>query len=397
VVLSGFYDTPLLYQGATPDQEAAADELIDYLGIRQLTESSMGALSTGQMRKILIARALVCSPDVLLLDASLDGLDVASREEVLKVIDKAAERSTLVFAAHRVGDVPLSIGRTVIMDGGVIIAEGDRANALELLQDNAPEIVACEVPALPVAADFDFLLRMENVSVVSDGTQIMYDIDWTIRSGDQWIVLGGNGAGKSTLLQLIMSEISPYADDEKGVGTIERFDGMTMDMARSHIGVVSPAFQTAYGRELAWEPTALETVLSGYRGSVGMLDEPTAEELLGAQEWLGLVGLGDLSDRPLRRMSYGQQRRVLLARAMAPGPSLLLLDEPLGGLDPASRGLMVMLLQQLAEGGTPMVLVTHHGEDRIPAINMVMELEKGRQIFCGTREEYERATSEKEV
>jgi len=119
-----------------------------------------------------------------------------------------------------------------------------------------------------------------------------------------------------------------------------------------------------------------------------MLDEPTSEELLGAFEWLGRVGLSDLRDRRLRHMSHGQQRRVLLARAMACGPELLLLDEPLAGLDTASRAIVRDILQHLAEAGTPLVFVTHHDEDIIPAMNRVLMIEQGRVAFCGTREEF---------
>ncbi|CCH48223.1 ATP-binding cassette domain-containing protein [Pseudodesulfovibrio piezophilus] len=389
VVLAGFFDTPLLYEQASPQQEAAADEIIALLGIEELAASELGTLSTGQVRKLLIARALAPRPDILLLDECLEGLDVVSRAEVLSLLDTAGEISTLVCAAHRIGDVPHSVNRAVIMHGGRIIMEGDREDALELLQESEPDVVACELPVHNEVDDVEFLVRMKNVSVVSGGVRFLHSVNWTVLPGENWIILGDNGAGKSTLLKLILSEIAPYADDAQGLGVVERLGGMPMDKARPRIGFVSPALQTGYGRELAWEVTALETVLSGYRGSVGMLDEPESAELLGAQDWLARVGLAELADRPLRRMSYGQQRRILLARAMASNPRLLLLDEPMAGLDSVSRSLMLGLLQQLADSGVPLVMVTHHVEDRIAAINHVMVMERGKQIFCGTREEFE--------
>ncbi|QGY38733.1 ATP-binding cassette domain-containing protein [Pseudodesulfovibrio cashew] len=389
VVLSGFYDTPLLYGQATPEQEAAADETIARLGIEDLAGSGMGSLSTGQVRKVLIARALAPNPDVLLLDECMEGLDAVSRGEVLTLLEAALERTTVVCAAHRIGDVPRGIECAEVMEAGLISLEGDRSVALERLGDRAPEVAACDLPVARRSAEPEFLLRMRGVAVVIDGKRILDGVDWTVLPGEHWLVLGSNGAGKSTLLKLVTSELAPYADGERGTGTVERLGGMTMDEARPHIGVVSPALQASYARELGWEVTALETVLSGYRGSVGMLDEPTSEELFGAREWLERVGLGELADRPLRRMSYGQQRRAFLARAMAPGPALLLLDEPLTGLDSASRAVMRTLIQGLAENGTPVVMVTHHADDRLPVINRVMELEAGRQRFCGSREEFE--------
>ena len=107
---------------------------------------------------------------------------------------------------------------------------------------------------------------MDNVSVVVDGRRILDGVNWQVLPGENWIVLGDNGAGKSTLLKLITSEMSPYADGEAGVGSIARLGGLTMDEARPLIGVVSPDLQAGYGRELGWEVTAEETVMSGYRG-----------------------------------------------------------------------------------------------------------------------------------
>ena len=389
VVLAGFFDTPILYEEATPAQEAAAEEILVSLGLGELAGRELGTLSTGQVRKLLVARGLASGPDILLLDECLDGLDVAARTEVLELLELAAERTTLVCAAHRVGDLPDCIRDAVVFEEGVITASGARDNALRTLQETAPEMVACDLPVVPVPSEFEFLVRMDNVSVVVDGRRILDGVDWQVLPGENWIVLGDNGAGKSTLLKLITSEMSPYADGEAGVGTIARLGGLTMDEARPLIGVVSPDLQAGYGRELGWEVTAEETVMSGYRGSVGMLDEPTSEEKLGAARWLEAVGLGGLGSRRLRNMSYGQQRRVFLARAMAPGPKLLLLDEPFSGLDAASRASMRDIVMRLAGGGTPIVLVTHHVEDRIPAVNRVMVLAAGRQLFCDTLEAYE--------
>ncbi|MBC15540.1 MAG: ABC transporter [Desulfovibrio sp.] len=393
IILAGFFDTPLLYSTPSPEQEAQADAIINTLGIHDLADADLGTLSTGQMRKLVIARALASRPDILLLDESMEGLDAASREEVRSLLDKAGNISTLVCAAHRIGDVPETIEQTVVIEGGTVVASGSRQYIVDHLGERRMELLACDLPDRQSRDTYDFLLRLRHCSVVAGGTRILYDINWTVLPGENWLVLGANGAGKSTLLKLITSEVAPYADDDDGIGTVERLGGLTMDEARPRIGVVSPALQINYARELAWEVTALETVLSGYRGSVGMLDQPTDEELEGARTWLKHVRLDHLSERPLRRLSYGQQRRVFLARAMAPAPALLLLDEPMTGLDAASRGVLLGLLQQLAESGVPIIMVTHHAEDRIPAINRVMTIENGRQAFVGTLEEYEKSAS----
>jgi len=385
VILGGFYDSPILYGEATPEQERLADGVAARLEVEDLARSELRTLSTGQVRKLLIARAVASGPRILLLDECLDGLDATSRSEVLQLLDTVAGQATLVCAAHRAGDLPESIDHTVVMEEGHIVAEGRREAALGQLQNAAPDMVACRLPVVPAPTQYNSLLRMEHVSVVVDGECILHPLDWEMLPGENWMIIGQNGAGKSTLLKLIMSEIAPYADDETGEGVIERLGGMTMDLARSRIGVVSPDLQARYARELGWEVTAEETVMSGFRGSVGMLEEPTSREKLEAWKWLEAVGLKGLEEKRLRHMSYGQQRRVFLARAVAPGPDLLLLDEPFSGLDTPSRAMMIEMVQQLAEAGTPIVLVSHHAGDRVPAINRVMALERGRCVFCGSK------------
>jgi molybdate transport system ATP-binding protein len=397
VILSGFFDTPLLYDDPTPGQAALADEIVAGLGLGVLAGREVGSLSTGQLRMLLIARALAPGPDVLLLDECLEGLDSRARLEVLGLLDAAAQRSTLVCVAHRAEDVPSCVEHFTRLEGGRVAASGERGN---VWPRDASQAAGATGPSATIASprpadggpasgsEFDSLLRMDSVSVVCDGARLVHDVSWEVLPGQCWAVVGPNGAGKSTLLRLILSEVAPYADDG-GAGTIRRLGGATMDAARPRLGVVSPALQAAYARELGWEVTALETVLSGFRGSVGMLDEPTAAELLGAREWLDRVGLSDLAERPLRRLSYGQQRRVFLARAMAPAPVLLLLDEPFSGLDAPSRARMRQALQESAEAGLSFVMATHHAEDMIAAVNRVLALEAGRVAFMGSRDEYE--------
>jgi molybdate transport system ATP-binding protein len=389
VILAGFYDTPLLYDEPGDARQDAAQATIDRLSINHLADREMGSLSTGQARMVLVARALAAGPDVLLLDECLEGLDATARRDVLALLDAASAHATLVCVAHRAGDLPDCVEHCTILDGGRATSGGDRRDALRGLARHTPELAACDMPLRePRHAGYPYLLRMSGVSVVMDGTRILHSIDWQVLPGECWAVVGPNGAGKSSLLRLITSELAPYADDA-GTGTVQRLGGMPMDEARPRLGVVSPALQAGYARELGWEVTALETVLSGFRGSVGMLDEPTDLELTVAREWLARVGLAQLADRPLRRLSYGQQRRVFLARAMAPEPDLLLLDEPLTGLDSASRAFMRRVLERLAGAGVPFVLVTHHAGDVIAAVNRVLALDAGRVAFSGTREEYD--------
>ena len=388
VVLAGFFDAPLLYQPATSEQEAAAMAVFSRLDIGHLADRPMGSLSTGQVRAVLLARSLAPTPDVLALDECMEGLDAASRRNMLSLLDAASETATLVYAAHRLEDVPSCISRVTVMDGGLVRCQGDRKEMRSRLTGGAESSpgLLCELPPI-VPEPMDYLVRMRGVSVVRGGVRVLDGVDWDILPGERWLVTGANGAGKSTLLALIASELAPYADDENGAGTVERLGGLTMDEARPRIGIVSPALQTRYGRESDSDVTVLETVVSGFRGSVGLFEPPRETESALARRWLDRLGLGDRAGTRLRSLSYGQQRRVLLARAMAPGPALLLLDEPFAGLDPASRDRLREHVRQLGETGVGVVLVTHHEEDRISSFNRLLVLEDGRAAYCGEMDE----------
>lgn len=384
VALAGFFDTPLLYESPTAEQEQAVANAFALLGIRELADREMGTLSTGQARKVLLARAVSIGPDVILLDEALDGLDRQSRADMLPLLERIGERAALICAAHRASDVPSCVSRVLVMEKGRILARGGVEALAALGPDTPAEWPESLMPSAPDLSAYPFLVRVSNASVVVNGKRILDAVNWEMKPGEHWAVLGANGAGKSTLLKLLLSEHAPYADGESS-GTVERLGAMPMDQARQLIGVVSPDLQTRYARELGWEVTAQETVLSGFRGSVGMLDEPVSGELLSAREWLHAFGLEGLAQTPLRRLSYGQQRRVFLARALAPGPHLLLLDEPFAGLDTRSRRAMRDMIQRIACSGTPVVLVTHHAGDIVPAISHVLELRHGKIVRCGIR------------
>ncbi|WP_147820472.1 ABC transporter ATP-binding protein [Salidesulfovibrio onnuriiensis] len=383
IVLAGFFDSTQLHEQPTVAQEVTADEVFKSLGIRGLAAMSAESMSTGQLRQVLIARALAWKPDVLLLDECLDGLDAAAREKMAALIDKAAEMTTLVVAAHHAEDLPACIGRALVLEDGAIVAQGGRGRALAHLTPEA-EPAECPLPPSGHGEDVPFIFRISNADVVMDGTHVLYRISWEMLPGQNWAVLGENGAGKTTLLRMLLSEVAPYAEQ----GGIQWFGGVPFDTVRPTLGLVSQQLQASYGRELGWEVTVLETVLSGFRCTVGLLEEPEEQEVERARQVMAFMGVADLADESLRNLSYGQQRRVFLARAVAFGPRLLLLDEPLSGLDPRTREEVLPLLNRLAGRGTPTVIVTHHREQVFEAITHVLEMSRGRIIFQGTREQW---------
>ena len=119
-------------------------------------------------------------------------------------------------------------------------------------------------------------------------------------------------------------------------------------------------------------------MLSGFHGTIGLAEPPTADERAGAHEALARLGISHLAGRHLLTLSYGELRRLLLARALAPAPAVLLLDEPLAGLDAAARAWVIRTVARACDAGAALVTVTHHADELPPGITRVLALEGGR-------------------
>lgn len=419
VVLAGFADTALLYGPALPEHRARAEALLSELGLAALADRRMAGLSTGEGRKILLARALAVEPDALLLDECLEGLDAASRREFLALIDRAAAHRpglALLFTSHRAGaagELPACLDSALVLDSGRIVKTGPLAalpaDTPSPARPAARAAAPAENPSAPASGPAilgGFLARIAGADVDIGGERILSAIHWTIRPGEHWAVLGPNGAGKSTLLALLAGEHWPSAVSgppgvvEYGFAPAGKDGGETFDEARRRIGVVSAALQAGY----SWDLTALDVVCSGADGSMGLYAEPEPAARARAGELLEMFGMADLAGRRIRSLSRGQLRRVLLARALmdrpvldrtgldrggrAPSaplpPSLLLLDEPMAGLDAcARRGFRQMLDRVAHRGRTALVLVTHHLSDLPACVNRVLELRSGRVAYAG--------------
>lgn len=374
-VLAGFFDSWLLYEEPTPEMEAACARTFTELGLIGLAERRVGTMSTGELRKVLLARALVSEPALLFLDEYMDGLDAPSRASLLEVLERAAQTTQLVVAAHRADDIPPCVERALLLAEGRVAVCGSLTEVAAEYVGRSVELPTttrydCPVPR----AEYDFLFRLRDGAHRMEGTPILTGIDWTMRPGECWAVLGANGSGKSTLLKLLLGLVDPVLGT-----TIEWFGqpGLPdMTEVRRRVGLVSAGLQAGYSYDL----TAEEVVWSGFFGSIGLYAEVGERMKERAAEAMAFFGVDRLAARPISQLSSGQLRRVLLARAVAPGPELLFLDEPTAGLDQAARHLTLDLLQRLAESGMPLVLVTHHEEEIIPAVNRFFRLENGQAV-----------------
>jgi ABC-type molybdenum transport system, ATPase component/photorepair protein PhrA len=241
-----------------------------------------------------------------------------------------------------------------------------------------------EVPAERDAGDRRTVVALRDVAVHrhTSGQVILSEIDWTVRAGEHWALLGANGAGKTTLLRLLGATMHPTTGSVEVLGSLlGRVDVRDL---RARIGHVSTA------QRVPLDMDAHTVVLTGHTGTVQPLwRKYDAEVRRRGHELLAELDIKELADRPYGVCSGGQRARVLIARALMAEPALLLLDEPFNALDLPSREDLVEAMQRLA-GSRPdlaTVTVTHHLEELSPAVGHTLLLREGRVLARGPVDE----------
>ncbi len=356
LIATGLHRTDLLLRPVTGAERRRIDSTLRACGLTRLAARRFSSLSYGQKRLALLARALVQAPDWLLLDEFYNGLDSQYRRRIDRVLDaaRAAGRSWIA-SAHRAADVPRGTG-------GIIELRAGRLHSVRTLSRTGLARLAREAregsrpsPAKASAAGRT-LLRLTKADLYVDYRPVLRDLNWELRAGQHWAVFGANGAGKSSFLKLLYGDLSPALG-----GRIERCGvapGTPIAAWKRRVGYVSPELQADY----AVDVTVLDLVASGRYASIGLADAANAQDRKAAARWIRFFRLRSVSARRPRELSYGQLRRALIARALTGGARVLLLDEPLTGLDPRQRAVVKGLLERLMRRVT-VVMAVHHAQD----------------------------------
>lgn len=376
VAFTGLFDGDLVYHHPSAEQLEQVRRTLRTLDIEHLWDADFHKLSQGQLRRVLIARALVRRPKVLICDEIGVGLDRSSRSALLATVECAVnDGAQLLMTSHRREEL-----LDVITDH-LELADG-RVHAAHLHDPiaspaHAPAAAGAVEHAVadansPAATD-DFILDLQNVTVALDegATVVLRNVDWRIDRGQHWMLLGDNGAGKTSLLRLIMGDLWPAAG-----GRIDRFGERGFAdvwQIKRRIGYVSHELQARYHHDI----TARQVVGTGFTASVGWLSRLDPDQERRVDAVLGDLGLSALADRSLQQMSYGQVRKVLVARALVHQPRLLILDEVFDGLDAQFRAELIVLFERLSRNMS-IILVSHHDGDALPCITHRLTIADGR-------------------
>ncbi|EWG68952.1 MULTISPECIES: molybdate ABC transporter ATP-binding protein ModF [unclassified Enterobacter] len=361
---------------------ARCQRLAERFGITALLNRRFKYLSTGETRKTLLCQALMSEPDLLILDEPFDGLDVQSRAQLAALLESLNRQGyTLVLVLNRFDEIPDFIQhagvladcnltetgeKTALLKQALIaqLAHSEQLDGITLPEPDAPSARHALDPHQP-----RIVLRDGMVSY--DDRPILNSLSWTVNPGEHWQIVGPNGAGKSTLLSLITGDHPQgYSNDLTLFGR-RRGSGETIWDIKKHIGYVSSSLHLDY----RVSTTVRNVILSGYFDSIGIYQAVSDKQHKLAQQWLDILGMDNrVADAPFHSLSWGQQRLALIVRALVKHPTLLILDEPLQGLDPLNRQLIRRFVDVLiSEGETQLLFVSHHAEDAPSCITHRLE------------------------
>lgn len=348
--------------------------LLERIQIGPLLDRRVRELSSGEMRRFQIGLALAASPRLLILDEPYEGLDQGYRAELKRIVNELMEpERSVVLVTHRRSEIPPNATHVIGLKAGRIVFQGRREELLDprrmdgLYAPPAGPLLelpaAVRTPASPVGKAPEALIDLRNVTVRHQGASVFENLSWTVHSGQHWVVGGPNGSGKSTLLSLVVGDHpQAYANTVRVFGQLRGGGGSIRD-TRAGIGLVSAELQVRYRKAV----TAADVVISGFFDSIGLYRKASAGQQAAAEAWMACLGLQALAVEKFNHLSHGEQRMVLLARAMVKPPTLLVLDEPCQGLDAANRRLILQAVDRIAATGSTTILFASHHPDEIPA------------------------------
>ena len=340
----------------TEERRQMQQQLYSMFHMDDFLDKYIITLSSGELRKFQLTKTLFANPRLLIMDNPFIGLDAETRDQLKELLQKLAEEREM--------EIMLVIAKTD--DIPAFADEVKETSPLGTVPAHVLSKEKCEaILSLPYH-DNDYncqhVVNMKKVNIRYGERTILKDVDWTVMNGERWALSGQNGSGKSTLLSLICADNpQSYACD------ITLFDrprgsGESIWDIKKHIGYVSPEMHRSYKRNLP----SIRIVASGLMDSIGLYAVPNAKDYEMCRWWMDIFGIGELADRPFLQLSSGEQRLVLLARAFVKDPQLLILDEPLHGLDLWNRRLVKDIIETFCQRRNKTIIMVTHYQSELP-------------------------------
>ena len=343
----------------TPERRQYQQQLYKLFQFDSLLDKYIISLSSGELRKYQIIKTLLSAPSTLILDNPFIGLDAETRLQLKTLfLTLSQERHlTIYLVVSRIEDIPEYTNEIIWLT-----EESDFRSAPIHLSDDKRQAILSLKQSADISSS-DEVVLMNDIHIKYGNRTILSHVNWTIRQGECWALCGQNGSGKSTLLSLICADNpQAYACDISLFGR-KRGSGESIWEIKRHIGYVSPEMHRSYHHNIP----VIQVMASGLKDTVGLYTRTNEAERETCRWWMRIFGIDHLETRPFLSLSSGEQRLVLVARAFVKDPQLLILDEPLHGLDNQNRTLVKDIIETFSQRpNKTLIMVTHYEED-LPA------------------------------
>lgn len=368
-----------LFEGC---RNETVERLMNVFNIRELLGKRVNMLSSGELRKTLIVLAIRSEPRILILDNPYIGLDAASRPVLDEMFGLLASECgiqliSLVCDPRDIPPVTTQVlpvcDKTLLptMSPGEFYSSTDLRN--RLFGEGCPPALPAQVA--DAKADFENILLFSKVTIGYGEKLILDRVDWNVKKGEKWLLSGKNGSGKSTLLSLV------FCDNPQGYANdITLFDhkrgvGQSIWEVKRRIGYVSPDIINYYRKEVS----CLDVVASGFSDTIGIPYSYDDDKRRVALRWMEVFGIAHLAGRSSLEVSAGEHQLAMLARAFVKDPDLMILDEPMHGLDVSNKARVRRIIEEWCTGQKSLIYVTHYEEEAPDVITNCLVLERANK------------------
>ena len=364
-------------ESARLQRVALREKLYTMFHLDDLLDEYIISLSSGEMRKFQLTKAMLSAPRILILDNPYIGLDANTREQLNGLLQTLIEGMDLqvILVLSKTNDIPSFITHIIPVKDIIVLPKVKKENYIQQASIVRTDLLSEEkknrILALPQNPDKQICTDEENnillfnkINISYGNRHILKNLDWAVKKGEKWALHGENGAGKSTLLSLVC------ADNPQGYAChIELFgkkrgSGESIWDIKKYIGYVSPEMHRSYLKDIP----AIDIVASGLNDTVGLYVRPKQEQYAICEWWMDIFGIAALKERTFLTLSSGEQRLCLLARAFVKDPELLILDEPLHGLDDYNRQLVKEIITTFGQRKDKTIIMVTHYEEELPQI-----------------------------
>ena len=356
------------------------EALLTSLEMQHCKDAPILQLSSGEHKRFQLIKALLAPAQILILDSPFIGLDIKSRERLKDIINEKAANGTKFIIICDTFDMPNCITHVAKLEKGKLKSFEEKnlstINSRSFNYTNYNYSFNSLPSATEKETNFSVAVKMVNTTIQYSNKVILNNVNWQVNHGEKWLIKGHNGAGKSTLLSLITGDNPQAYANEIYLFDKRRGTGESIWDIKEKIGYISPELHWYFDTSV----TCYQTIGSGFFDTVGLYKKLNTQQHNILQQWLDFLHLSHVANKPLNSISTGQQRLILLTRALVKNPPLLVLDEPCQGLDEQHKNEFVHLVDELCEKFNKTLIYVSHYDNEIPqCIDHVMELQNNKQ------------------